>query len=166
MVTNVVLCPCLVGAEALVTLMLVDLFGRLLQSMPEVMAFPNSMDRRGMQLTPLCRAPRLQLCMLMLLISIRFRSALQKCGMRPTRDDPLELAELTNVIARFRLVAKPTFLSTVLCELGQAKSMPWNLMAFCRLAPVMLVVAPALPLMTGLALSILTTCRVDMLVCG
>lgn len=165
-VSSVALCPWLEVAESLATLILVGLFGRLLQSMPEVMAFPNSMDRRGMQLTPLCRAPRLQLCMLMLLISIRFLSMLQKCGMRPTSDDPLELADLTNVMARFRAVAKSTFLSTVLCELGQAKLMPWNLMALCRLAPVMLVVAPALPLMTGLALSILTTCRVEMLVCG
>lgn len=54
-VTSLVLCPWLVGAEALVTLMLVEsvLPMLLLQSMPDVIAFPNSMDRRGMHLTPL-----------------------------------------------------------------------------------------------------------------
>lgn len=106
--------------------------------------------------------------MLILLMSIRLVDMLQKCGMRPTRSDPLELAELTNVMARFPLVAKLTFLSAVLCELGQAKSIPWNLMALAPLLfrCVMLVVAPALAPMTGLALNILSMCRVDMLVCG
>lgn len=163
-VSRSVLCPWLVGAEALVSLIALPLLGPLLQSTPLVMAFPNNMECRGIQLTPLCRVITLQLCMLILLMSIRLVDMLQKCGMRPTSDDPFELAELTNVMARFPLVPKPTLRSTVLCELGQAKSMPSNLMALARLAPVTLVVCPALPPITGLAPNILTMCRVDMLV--
>lgn len=96
---------------------------KLLQVTPPNIAAPNSIIRRPITVTRVCKSLKATLLTGTLLKATRLEEADKACASKPIKDDPFVLSCFISVIALFvwTLNAK---LCRVIAELGQIKSIP------------------------------------------